>query len=66
VGEGTLFLDEIGEMTPSMQAKLLGVLQEGVFYRVGGNTPITVDVRMICATNKDIAAEVGEGRFREV
>jgi transcriptional regulator with GAF, ATPase, and Fis domain len=40
--------------------------KEGVFYRVGGNTPITVDVRMICATNKDIAAEVGEGRFREV
>jgi len=63
--EGTLFLDEIGEMTPSMQAKLLGVLQEGVFYRVGGNTPITVDVRMICATNKDIAREVAEGRFRE-
>ncbi len=63
--EGTLFLDEIGEMTQGMQAKLLGVLQEGVFYRVGGNTAIGVDVRILCATNKDIAREVGEGRFRE-
>jgi Nif-specific regulatory protein len=63
--EGTLFLDEIGEMTQGMQAKLLGVLQEGVFYRVGGNTPIGVDVRIVCATNKDIAREVSEGRFRE-
>jgi len=63
--EGTLFLDEIGEMTQGMQAKLLGVLQEGVFYRVGGNTPIGVDVRIICATNKDIAREVSEGGFRE-
>jgi len=63
--EGTLFLDEIGEMTQGMQAKLLGVLQEGVFYRVGGNTAIGVDVRILCATNKDITREVGEGRFRE-
>ena len=63
--EGTLFLDEIGEMTQGMQAKLLGVLQEGVFYRVGGNTAIGVDVRILCATNKDIAREVSEGRFRE-
>ena len=63
--EGTLFLDEIGEMTQGMQAKLLGVLQEGVFYRVGGNTPIGVDVRILCATNKDIAHEVSEGKFRE-
>jgi Nif-specific regulatory protein len=63
--EGTLFLDEIGEMTQGMQAKLLGVLQEGVFYRVGGNTAIGVDVRIVCATNKDIAEEVSEGRFRE-
>jgi Nif-specific regulatory protein len=62
---GTLFLDEIGEMTQGMQAKLLGVLQEGVFYRVGGNTPIGVDVRILCATNKEIAREVSEGRFRE-
>ncbi len=63
--EGTLFLDEIGEMTQGMQAKLLGVLQEGVFYRVGGSTPITVDVRILCATNRDISREVSEGRFRE-
>ena len=63
--EGTLFLDEIGEMTQGMQAKLLGVLQEGVFYRVGGNVPISVDVRIISATNRDIETEVKEGRFRE-
>ena len=62
---GTIFLDEIGEMSPGMQAKLLRVLQEGVFYRVGGNSPISVDVRVISATNRDIAKEVEEGRFRE-
>ncbi len=62
---GTIFLDEIGEMSPGMQAKLLRVLQEGVFYRVGGNVPISVDVRVISATNRDIAKEVEEGRFRE-
>lgn len=62
---GTLFLDEIGEMSTSMQAKLLRVLQEGVFYRIGGNAPITVDVRVLAATNKDIETEVREGRFRE-
>lgn len=62
---GTLFLDEIGEMSPGMQAKLLRVLQEGVFYRVGGNAPISVDVRVISATNRDILEGVGEGRFRE-
>jgi Nif-specific regulatory protein len=63
--KGTVFLDEIAEMNTGMQAKLLRVLQEGVFYRVGGNVPIHVDVRVIAATNKDIAAEVSEGRFRE-
>jgi Nif-specific regulatory protein len=62
---GTLFLDEIGEMSPGMQAKLLQVLEEGVFYRVGGNTPISVDVRVISATNIDIAQEVDQGKFRE-
>ena len=62
---GTLFLDEIGEMIPGMQAKLLRVLQEGVFYRVGGNTPIRVDVRVLSATNRNIENEVKEGRFRE-
>ena len=63
--EGTIFLDEIGEMTPGMQAKLLRVLQEGNFYRVGGNIPIAVDVRVISATNKKLDEEVAEGRFRE-
>ena len=63
--EGTLFLDEIGEMAPGIQAKLLRVLQEGVFYRVGGNTPITVDVRVLSATNKDLKKEVAAGQFRE-
>ena len=62
---GTLFLDEIGEMSPGMQAKLLQVLQEGVFYRVGGNVPISVDVRVITATNINIGQEVSEGKFRE-
>ena len=62
---GTLFLDEISEMSPGMQAKLLRVLQEEVFYRVGGITPIQVDVRVISATNRDIIREVSEGRFRE-
>ncbi len=62
---GTIFLDEIGEMIPGMQAKLLRVLQEGVFYRIGGNTPISVDVRVISATNRKIEEEIKEGRFRE-
>jgi len=62
---GTLFLDEIGEMSPGMQAKLLQVLEEGIFYRVGGNTPISVDVRVISATNTDIAQAVAQGDFRE-
>ncbi len=63
--DGTIFLDEIGEMTPGMQAKLLRVLQEGNFYRVGGNIPISVDVRVLSATNKKLDEEVSEGRFRE-
>ncbi|MBN2060830.1 MAG: sigma 54-interacting transcriptional regulator [Deltaproteobacteria bacterium] len=62
---GTIFLDEIGEMSPGMQAKLLRVLQEGMFYRIGGISPIAVDVRIISATNRDIVKEVAEGRFRE-
>ena len=62
---GTLFLDEIGEMSAGMQAKLLRVLQEGVFYRVGGNDSISVDVRVISATNRDINQEVKDGNFRE-
>ena len=62
---GTLFLDEIGEMSPAMQAKLLRVLQEGIFYRVGGNTPISADVRILAATNRDIDQAVADGQFRE-
>ncbi|MFW6011662.1 MAG: sigma 54-interacting transcriptional regulator [Desulfosalsimonas sp.] len=63
--QGTIFLDEIAEMSHSMQAKLLRVMQDGVFYRLGGNVAIAVDIRVIAATNRDIAAEVKSGRFRE-
>jgi len=62
---GTIFLDEIGEMSPAMQVKLLRVLQEKTFERVGGTTPITVDVRIIAATNRDLKKAVREGTFRE-
>jgi len=61
---GTLFFDEAGEMTPLMQVKLLRVLEEGVITRVGGNTPIKVDVRAIFATSRDIEAMVAAGEFR--
>jgi transcriptional regulator with GAF, ATPase, and Fis domain len=63
--EGTLFLDEIGEMSLALQAKLLRVLEHGEFLRVGGQKPIQVDVRIIAATNRDLAQGVGAGRFRE-
>jgi two-component system, NtrC family, response regulator HydG len=62
---GTLFLDEIGEIPAATQVKLLRVLQEKTFERVGGNESIKVDVRLIAATNKDLATEVREKRFRE-
>jgi two-component system response regulator AtoC len=62
---GTIFLDEIGELHPALQAKLLHVLQDGEFSRVGGRNNIQVDVRVICATNRDLAREVAAGRFRE-
>jgi two-component system response regulator AtoC len=62
---GTIFLDEIGELHPALQAKLLHVLQDGEFSRVGGRHNIRVDVRAICATNRDLAREVAAGRFRE-
>jgi two-component system response regulator HydG len=62
---GTLFLDEIGEIPQSLQVKLLRVLQEKTFERVGGNEPITVDVRLIAATNRDLAAQVEAGKYRE-
>lgn len=63
--EGTIFLDEIGEMSPSLQAKLLQVLQDGTFSRLGGRTTIKVNVRVIAATNIDIKAAIRERRFRE-
>ncbi|RWX51267.1 two-component system, NtrC family, response regulator HydG [Candidatus Electrothrix marina] len=63
--EGTLFLDEIGETTPAMQAKLLRVLQEHELQRVGGQEVITVDVRIVTATNRNLEAEVRTGNFRE-
>ncbi|MDR1958593.1 MAG: sigma 54-interacting transcriptional regulator [Planctomycetaceae bacterium] len=62
--KGTLFLDEIGEMSPALQAKFLRVLEGAPFERVGGNTPITVDVRVVAATNRNLEQEVAEGRFR--
>ncbi len=62
---GTIFLDEIGEMSPGMQSKLLRILQEGVFYRVGGNKAIPVDVRVLSATNRNIEEDVSQGKFRE-
>jgi DNA-binding NtrC family response regulator len=62
---GTLFLDEIGEISPSVQVKLLRFLQEHEFERVGGDQTIRVDVRVIAATNRNLAEEVARGRFRE-
>jgi DNA-binding NtrC family response regulator len=62
---GTIFLDEIGEMSPAMQAKLLHVLQDGRFARLGGNREIEVDARVVTATNRNLAELVGRGAFRE-
>ena len=62
---GTLFLDEVGDMSPGVQAKLLRVLQDGVVERLGGTQPVQVDVRIVAATNRELAAEVRAGRFRE-
>jgi DNA-binding NtrC family response regulator len=62
---GTLFLDEVGDMPPAMQAKVLRVLQEGEFERVGGQTTLRTDARVVAASNKDLPAEVAAGRFRE-
>jgi DNA-binding NtrC family response regulator len=62
---GTLFLDEIAEMAPNLQAKLLKVIEEGEFYRVGGTRPVKVDVRFIAATNQNVRSIIAEGRFRE-
>jgi len=63
--EGTLFLDEVGDMSPAMQAKLLRVLEQMRFTRVGGTEPVDVDVRTIAATNQDMEKAVAEGKFRE-
>ncbi|MBN1306757.1 MAG: sigma 54-interacting transcriptional regulator [Chitinispirillaceae bacterium] len=62
---GTLFLDEIGEMSPGAQSRLLRAIQEKEFQRVGGNDSIRVNVRLICATNRNLENDVGGGRFRE-
>ena len=64
VDGGTIFLDEIGDVSPRMQAALLRVLQDGDIIRVGGNTPIKVDVRVIAATNQELSAMVQQGSFR--
>ncbi|RFA30666.1 nitrogen regulation protein NR(I) [Alkalilimnicola ehrlichii] len=62
---GTLFLDEIGDMPPDLQTRLLRVLADGEFYRVGGHTPVRVDVRIIAATHQNLEHRVAEGQFRE-
>ncbi len=62
---GTLFLDEIGDLSLSLQPKLLRVLQERTFERLGANTPVTVDIRLVCATNQNMAEMVQRGKFRE-
>jgi DNA-binding NtrC family response regulator len=62
---GTIFLDEIGEIDAATQVKLLRVLQEKEFERVGGEKPISVDVRIVCATNRDLLKEIEKGNFRE-
>ena len=63
--KGTIFLDEIGEMTLATQTKLLRILQEREFERIGSNVPIKIDIRVITATNRDLAADVEKSRFRE-
>ncbi|HEY4213030.1 MAG TPA: PEP-CTERM-box response regulator transcription factor [Steroidobacteraceae bacterium] len=62
---GTIFLDEIGEMPASLQAKLLRVLQERTVERIGGRTPIPLDLRFVCATNRNLDQQVGTGQFRD-
>jgi two-component system response regulator HydG len=62
---GTIFLDEVGELAPGLQAKLLRVLQQREFERVGGTQPHPLDIRVVAATNRDLNADVSEGKFRE-
>ncbi|MFO0264982.1 MAG: sigma 54-interacting transcriptional regulator, partial [Planctomycetota bacterium] len=61
---GTLFLDEVGDMSPTLQSKLLRVLQQQQFERIGGNQTIQTDVRLIAATNRDLERMVADGLFR--
>jgi DNA-binding NtrC family response regulator len=61
---GTLFLDEIGELAPDVQPKLLRAIESGEILRVGGERPVSIDIRLVAATNRDMAAEVNSGRFR--
>ena len=61
---GTIFLDEIAEMSPQLQAKLLRVVQDGRFQRIGSNTEIRVNARVLAATNRNLEEEVRAGRFR--
>src|SRR5881628_1671681 len=63
--KGTIFLDEIGEMSPMLQVKVLRVLQERKFRRVGGTEEVEADIRIIAATNRDLGRMVAEGQFRE-
>jgi DNA-binding NtrC family response regulator len=63
--QGTLFLDEIGEMPPQLQAKLLRVLETHTFRRVGGSADVTVDVRVVAATHRELVKQVADGKFRE-
>ncbi len=63
---GTLFLDEIGDISPMMQVRLLRAIQEREVQRVGSNQTISVDVRLIAATHRDLAAEVNAGRFARI
>ena len=62
---GTIFLDEVAELPKNLQVKLLRVLEDSTFMRVGGEKPVTVDVRVLSATNRDLKQEVGKQRFRE-
>jgi len=64
-GGGTLFLDQIGDLDLATQSRLLNVLEEKRFMRVGGNSPVTLDVRVLAATSQDLAQAIAEGRFRE-
>ena len=63
-GDGVIFLDEIGELPPQLQVKLLTVLQDRRFYRIGGTAPLPMNARVVAATNRDLKKEVAQGSFR--